>query len=296
MRDLLRDVEGLDIRIVGPKVIIDGEVLVPQDYGRIYMVVSDKAYVDFVMNRTTLSPLAIQVLARKIQDDVHAFAPSVTTRVVNGVIFLEGTVDAAYKAGARGRDRGHLPARGQARRRSSSATRRRSTAAARRLVQNFIIVDPPPPKRQEKLIRVTVHFVQLSKDYSKLFAFKWAPGFTPGPDQLQLGQSATRRGGVDRAVVHRDDPGASPEPERGADRGLRARAQDRHLRRPQRAGGQAQRVHDLSDHGPGPERHGRLRPSPRPSSSRSPSGPPSSARAKTSSWIWTWSRTTSSAR
>ena len=48
-------------------------------------------------------------------------------------------------------------------------------------VLNFMVVNAPPPKKQEKLVRVTFHFVELSKDYDKLFAFKWAPGFTSDP-------------------------------------------------------------------------------------------------------------------
>ena len=90
IRELLRDVEGVNVRIVGPKIIIDGEVIVPSDYGRIFVILNDGAYKDFVMNFSQLSPLGMQIIAKKIQDDVRNFAPNVSTRVVNGVIFLEG--------------------------------------------------------------------------------------------------------------------------------------------------------------------------------------------------------------
>ena len=73
--------------------IIDGEVIVPQDYGRIFVILSDPAYKDFVMNFAQLSPLGMQIIAKKIQTDVQQIAPNVTTRVVNGVIFLEGQVE-----------------------------------------------------------------------------------------------------------------------------------------------------------------------------------------------------------
>ena len=37
---------------------------------------------------------------------------------------------------------------------------------------SYIQLKPPPQKKSEKLVRVTVHFVELSKDYNKVFSFK----------------------------------------------------------------------------------------------------------------------------
>lgn len=190
VRDLLRDVEGIDIRIVGPKIILEGEVLVPADYGRIYSVVTDKAYVDFILNLTTLSPLGMQVLAKKMKEDINQFAPNVSTRVVNGVIFLEGSVknlDEARRADQIAQI--YLPDVKPATLLDRDQTAQRASVP-RRLIQNFIQVEPPPQKKQEKLVRVTVHFVELSKDYSKVFGFKWQPGFTTEP-QIAIGQGGT---------------------------------------------------------------------------------------------------------
>ncbi|MBI2712242.1 MAG: hypothetical protein HYX41_05195 [Bdellovibrio sp.] len=194
VRNLLRDVEGLEIRIVGPKVIIEGEVLVPADYGRLLTVIQDKMYADFVMNLATLSPLAMQVMAKRIQDDLVSIAPNVKTRVVNGMIFLEGTVDNADQAKrAASLASLYLPELrpGNPLERDSSAQR----LPPRSLIQNFIMVNPPPPKKSDKLVRVTVHFVELSKDYNRLFAFKWQPGFTADP-QISVGQTATGAAGA----------------------------------------------------------------------------------------------------
>ncbi|MGZ3688582.1 MAG: hypothetical protein ACXVBW_09795, partial [Bdellovibrionota bacterium] len=193
VRDLLRDIEGIDIRVVGPKVIIEGEVLVPSDYARLLNVIQDKAYVDFVMNLATLSPMAMQVLAKRIEEDIHAFAPNVHTRVVNGMIFLEGTTDNIDQARRSASVASlYLPEE----RPGNPLDRLDPTVQAirgRSLIQNFIVVNPPPPKKQEKLVRITVHFVELSKDYNKVFAFKWEPGFTSDP-QIQIGQSAAAGG------------------------------------------------------------------------------------------------------
>ncbi|MBC7691389.1 MAG: hypothetical protein H7222_06430 [Methylotenera sp.] len=180
MRELLRDVEGIDIRVVGQKVVIDGEVLVPSDYARLFSVVTDASYSGVVMNLATLSPFAMQLLAKKIQEDINTFATQVKTRVVNGMIFLEGTVDNVDQAKRAAEvARLYLPEvrPGNPLMKDQSA----QILGNRPLVQNFLVINPPPPKKQEKLVRVTVHFVELDKDYNKVFAFKWAPGFTADP-------------------------------------------------------------------------------------------------------------------
>jgi pilus assembly protein CpaC len=193
IRSLLRDVEGIDIRIVGPKVVIEGEVLVPADYGRLVTVLQDSSYKGNVMNLATLSPYALQLLAKKIQEDVNTFAQNVRTRVVNGFIFLEGTVDNADHA-KRALDIAYfyLPELRPVNpmENDPSGVQR---VPPRQPIKNFIVINPPPPKKQEKLVRVTVHFVELAKDYNRAFGFKWEPGFSSDP---QIGFGATQAGGV----------------------------------------------------------------------------------------------------
>ena len=194
IRSLLRDVEGIDIRIVGPKVVIDGEVLVPADYGRLFAVASDKAYAEYIMNLATLSPLAMQVLAKRMQDDINTFAPNVRCRVVNGLIFLEGQVDSLDQARRAERIANlYLPDV-----RPSGLLDKDQGAqhiAPRSLVQQFLVVNPAPPKKEVKLVRITVHFVELDKDYEKIFGFKWEPGFTSDPT-ITVGQGANGGAGA----------------------------------------------------------------------------------------------------
>ncbi|NDD90910.1 hypothetical protein EBZ37_02330, partial [bacterium] len=61
----------------------------------------------------------------------------------------------------------------------------------RSMVNNFLRVKKAPPPGLEKLIRITVYFVELAKDYNRLFAFKWQPSFTSaGEPQIAIGQRA----------------------------------------------------------------------------------------------------------
>ncbi len=191
--DLTKDIEGIDIRIVGKKIIIDGEVLVPSDYGRI-LNVTDPNYTDLVINLVTLSPIAMRALAQRIQKDVSVFAPNVSTRVVNGAIWLEGTADSidVAKRAERVADLYFPEAKpGEPIERKDPSLKRRPPRSP---VQNFIVINPPPPQKQEKLVRVTVHFVELQKDYGKFFGFKWQPGFTADPT-IQIGTTAAGAAG-----------------------------------------------------------------------------------------------------
>ena len=70
------------------------------------------------------------------------------------------------------------------------------SSVPRSLIANLLSVKAPPPKKQEKLVRVTAHFVELDKDYAKLFGFKWAPGFTAGSDQINIGNGSSSTGGA----------------------------------------------------------------------------------------------------
>jgi pilus assembly protein CpaC len=189
IRDLLRDVEGIDVRVVGSKVFVDGEVITPNDYGRVSAVLGDKSYADTVISLVQLSNKALQAISKRIQEDIHNFgANGVNTRVVNGVIFLEGTVDNIDQANRAVKIADtYLPS---VRPNSLIENTRDIQTRPRSPILNFIVVNPPPPKKQEKLVRVTFHFVALSKDYDKLFGFKWQPGFTADP-QVTVGTGNT---------------------------------------------------------------------------------------------------------
>lgn len=194
LRELFRDVEGVDVRIIGQKLAVEGELLVPNDYARVALVTQDSSYASLVLNLTSLSPLAMQVLAKRIQEDVNTFAPNVRTRVVNGVIFLEGTVDNPDQANRAKRVALlYLPEIRPAPPIAGAKVETERLPGPRSLIQSFIVINPAPAKKQEKLVRVVLHYVELSKDYNKFFGFKWEPGFTSNP-QIAVGTTST--GGI----------------------------------------------------------------------------------------------------
>ena len=185
MEDLKRDlkeVEGIDIRIEGSKIVIDGEVLTPNDYGLMVNVISDKMYADAVSNRVVMSAVTLGALARKIAQDIQVFAQTVHTSVLNGKIILEGTVESeGIRQRALRRAEWYLPSTKVSDPINKDASNIEKNDKPLQIIQSDIQVTPPQPKRESKLLRLSVYFVELSKDFLKSFGFKWQPGFTADP-------------------------------------------------------------------------------------------------------------------
>lgn len=199
IRELLRDVEGVTARIVGQKIVIEGEVLVPNDYGMLLNVVRDKAYADYVINQAKISQLGLQVLAKKIEDEVKVIAPNVKARLVNGKILIEGQVE-TEEVKKLVKDTAELyappvlpgvnPALG------ADAGVKIANAESDRFIVYRLTNAPVLEEESDQAnvepeqVRLTVHFVELSKDFSKVFGFKWQPGFTSDPS-ITVGAGAT---------------------------------------------------------------------------------------------------------
>ncbi len=190
----LKEVEGITIDIEDQKIVIRGDVLSPNDFGLIVNEIGDKEYGDTVLNKVTMSPITLNALSKKIENDVQVFAPTVHAGVLNGKIILDGTVDSeAIKTRCLKRAEWYLPSA-----RISdpivNASNVEKNDKPMQLIQSDIQVTPPAPKRESKLVRLSVYFVQLSKDFLKSYGFKWQPGFTVDPS-ISIG-SADQSGGT----------------------------------------------------------------------------------------------------
>jgi pilus assembly protein CpaC len=95
LRELIGDVEGIEILIKGGKIVIEGEIIVPSDIGRIARVLG--AYPD-VIPLIEMSPQTQRIIARKMQEEINRNnMKDVTVRVVNGDYWLEGVVNSESK-------------------------------------------------------------------------------------------------------------------------------------------------------------------------------------------------------
>lgn len=186
----LKEVEGIDIDIEDQKIVIRGDVLSPNDYGSIVNEIGDKQYGDTVLNKATMSPVTLGALAKKIESDVQIFAPTVRTSVLNGKIILEGSVESeAIKTRCLKRAEWYLPVNRISDPIANASNVERNDKPPQ-VIQSDIQVTPPPPKRESKLVRMSIYFVELSKDFAKSFGFKWQPGFSVDPS-ISIGSTTT---------------------------------------------------------------------------------------------------------
>jgi len=193
LKENLKDVEGITISLEDKNIVIRGEVLTVSDYGAIFNEIGDKAYGDYVINKVTMSPVTLGILARKIEQDLQSVvAPTVKVEVINGKLILSGTVESQdQRTRALNRAYWFLPVV-RIKEAIAGAPNIETMEADKRafILQNDISVVPPPPKRDSKLVRLSIYFVELSKDFMKAFGFKWQPGFTADPT-ITIGSNAS---------------------------------------------------------------------------------------------------------
>lgn len=190
--ELLTPVDGIKIRIFNNKVIIDGEILLPRDMHRIQAVV--KEYGKNVSSFVTFSPDAQNQVARLIEKDIGN--PAVTVKAVYNRFILEGTVETPEEKSRAGLianlytqfdEDGAAVAGGKLKKKGFPS-----------VTNNIKVNEKPPEDERKKLIHVTVHYVELKKDYNKGFLFQWTPSISKDGTQIAFssgGPTPAQQGG-----------------------------------------------------------------------------------------------------
>jgi pilus assembly protein CpaC len=170
MQALLGDIEGINFKVVNNKVIVDGQILLPRDMNRIYSVISQ--FGDQASSLVTLSPLAQKKIAEFIARDINN--PEIEVRAVNDKFILQGVASSEdEKARAEIIAKTYVPAVILDKAEQDGLVKRPKPANDG--VINLITVKssaPPPPG---KMIQLVVHYIELSKNYSKGFNFQFTP-------------------------------------------------------------------------------------------------------------------------
>ncbi|MEZ4704639.1 MAG: pilus assembly protein N-terminal domain-containing protein [Bdellovibrionota bacterium] len=149
VQQLLVDIEGISIKRVGQKVVIDGEVVLPDDMGRIRKV---SASTDQIINLAKTNSNTNSLVAKRIEKEIGL--DEISVRSVKGQILLEGQV---YSK--------------QSYDKAEKIAKLYSTSVINGLeIRNI----PNPPIRKDT-IQVTAHFVEVAKNFSKNFNFRWNP-------------------------------------------------------------------------------------------------------------------------
>ncbi len=189
----LGDIEGLEFGIKGESAYIGGEIVVPSDIGRVAVILRDSKY-NKIINLIELSPHTQRVVAKKMQDEIqNSGLRNITVRVVNKRFWLEGTVSSQNEQNSAIKiANAYLPdnlvslAQGNTKRHSQSELP---------MLQIFISINSQPESKPvPKLLKITAQFVELSKNYNKIFGFSWTPLRAGDGGSIDIGKTTT--GGI----------------------------------------------------------------------------------------------------
>lgn len=175
LKSLLGDIEGITIKIVNNKVIVDGQIVIPKDMNRIYSVLQQ--YGEQATSLVTISPLAQKRLAEFIEKDIQN--PEVRVRALNEKFILEGTVNSEdEKAKAEIIAKAYIqPVYLEPAEREQILRKQRPANDG---IINLINVRPAAPPPPSKIIQLVVHYVELKKDYQRAFRFQFMPNLQDG--------------------------------------------------------------------------------------------------------------------
>lgn len=181
VKSLLGSIEGIDIKVLNNKVIVDGQIILPSDMNRIVSVVMQYPK-GSVTSLVRLSPLAMTKIANLIERDINN--PEISVRVVNSFFIIEGVArdlderDEALRIAqvyvprevSEFADPAPIP--------GSSVLKKKARPDGDYVLDrviNHLRIQPDPPSRPPKVIQIVVHFVELQKSYQRGFTFQWIP-------------------------------------------------------------------------------------------------------------------------
>ena len=187
---LLIAVDGVEVKIINNKVIIDGEILFVQDLDRINAVISqyDKQLVESLVKFSVeAQKKLVELIKKKILESEGA--QEVTVEAIHNRMVLRGTVESLTQKNnilklvelyLRWLPEDNLNAQksvGGAG--TGTFTRARKTPS----IVDLMVVRPKekaPKEKEKEILFIRVHYVELKKDFTKGFSFQWTPTLQDG--------------------------------------------------------------------------------------------------------------------
>lgn len=195
IKKLVGDIEGITIKIINGKVVLDGEVLLPRDVDRIFSVLKQFGP-EVASSLVRLSPLAQKKIAEQIERDIGN--PEIRVRSVNEKFILEGVASSeAEKQKAEIIAKTYVPDVIVEEAEAAGLIKKRKIDS----VINLLSVKPGPEPQPGKTIKLVVHYVELQRDYSKSFRFDFRPTISDGSGVEFSSGGATSNGGVIGAIT-----------------------------------------------------------------------------------------------
>ncbi len=192
---LLQGIEGISIKMLNNKVVVDGQILLPSDMKRIHSVV--KQYGPQATTLVTLSPTAQNKIAQFIERKIGN--PEIRVNAVNGKFILEGMANSRED-----KDKAEIIAKMYVPDVVVDEAVADKKVLERKVdvVINLIAVRPPPEGEPSKIVQMVIHYVELQKDYSKSFRFQWLPDIGDG-SSLEFATGGRSPGGLTATITAR---------------------------------------------------------------------------------------------
>ncbi|MFH1223808.1 MAG: hypothetical protein V1647_05655 [Pseudomonadota bacterium] len=174
-----KNIEGLKMYTRERRIVLDGEILLPEDIARIHQVIGGGDYQDNVFKvQYRLSPTLFKVVAEKMEKEIDI--PTVQVEVVNQRFVLKGEVKSdkeleyvVYKASLYLPKYFYTPLPGDP---SGSGEMTQPAEEFRnKPIIDFFVKVVEPDKPVNKVIKATVYFVEIAKGFEEAFGFSWAP-------------------------------------------------------------------------------------------------------------------------
>lgn len=193
IKSLLNTIDGIAVRILNNKVVVDGQILLPSDMKRIHSVV--KQYGGMATSLVTLSPAAQNKIAQFIEKKINN--PEVRVAAVNNKFILEGMVDSPEeKTRAEIIAKMYVPDVVI----DEAVADKKVLERKADVVINMISVRPAPDQEPGKIVQLVVHFVELQKDYNRAFRFQWRPDIGDG-SSINFSSGGRSPGGVAATIT-----------------------------------------------------------------------------------------------
>lgn len=183
MKALIGDVEGLEMRIVGSQVVVDGAVLVPKDMRRV-LAVTGKYIADKrpVINLVEISPVTLKLLGEKMEEEIAGGKDrprDIKVKTLNGRFFLEGAVDTKFQKDEAERIcQAYISERYTLEPKDNSGRFESPRFAGLGECISMVRVRAGQPAEPDPILAIRVDFVTLARTYLKSFNFNWAPGLS----------------------------------------------------------------------------------------------------------------------
>ncbi|MGE0526800.1 MAG: pilus assembly protein [Bdellovibrionales bacterium] len=193
VQTLLQGIEGIQVKILNNKVIVDGQILLPSDMKRIHSVV--KQYGSQATSLVVLSPIAANKIAQFIERKIGN--PEIRVNAVNGKFILEGFANSREE-----KDKAEIVAKMYVPDVVVDEAVADKKVLERKVdvVINLIAVRPPPEGEPSKIVQMVVHYVELQKDYSRSFRFQWLPDIGDG-SSLEFTTGGRNPGGLAATIT-----------------------------------------------------------------------------------------------